>query len=285
MMLLRGGAIARQQSASDATAAYHAAVTQYLSEQLARASSVQATLQQRRVEAEQQRHQKLADGAQKVLRSGPTGDVSATNLRGSAGALSQSASDDLAQELTKEQVQLFEEEASALIQSLQSELQAVQHAEQQLHDISELQTRIMQHLQEQNEQTSQLQTEAAGHGEQVTSGNVQLRKAKERNRAANRFLSMFFVISGLLLLIMHCMLRTNTRDWIAYGERLGLLVQFWVSRGTYLSMCQIWAGADTCPYRSWGKSMDTYPSSVRKSRPPPNRSAYNLTLVLVGQRT
>ncbi|WFD46632.1 hypothetical protein GLX27_001269 [Malassezia furfur] len=203
MMLLRGGAIARQQSASDAVAAYHAAVTQYLSEQLARASSIQATLQQRRVEAEQQRHQKLADGAQKVLRNGAANDASASNLRGSAGALSQSSNNDLAQELTKEQVQMFEEEASALIQSLQSELQAVQHAEQQLHDISDLQTRIMQHLQEQNEQTSQLQTEAAGHGEQVTSGNEQLRKAKERNRAANRFLSMFFVISGLLLLVMH----------------------------------------------------------------------------------
>lgn len=125
---------------------------------------------------------------------------------------------------------MFEEEASALIQSLQSELQAVQHAEQQLHDISDLQTRIMQHLQEQNEQTSQLQTEAAGHGEQVTSGNEQLRKAKERNRAANRFLSMFFVISGLLLLVMHCTFLTNTRDWIANGARHGLLVQFWVSR-------------------------------------------------------
>lgn len=204
LKLLRGGAIARQQAASDTVAAHHAAVTQYLSEQLARASSIQATLQQRRVEAQQQRHQKLADGVQKGV-DGRKGDPgSGPVLRGSVGALSGDAHQDVAQELTKEQVQMFEEEASALMQSLQSELQAIHVAEQQLQDISELQTRIMQHLQEQNEQTTQLQSEAAGHGEQVTSGNQQLRKAKERNRQANRFLSLFFVISGLLLLLMHC---------------------------------------------------------------------------------
>lgn len=204
LMLLRGGAIARNQAASDMVAAHHASVTQYLSEQLARASTVQATLQQRRVEAQQQRHQKLADGARQLHLSSADNAASSSGLRGSVGALSSHGQDDVTQELTEEQVQTFEEEASALVQSLESELQAIHVAEQQLHDISELQTKIVQHLQEQNEHTSQLQTEASGHGEQVASGNQQLRKAKERNRQANRFLSIFFVISGLLLLLMHC---------------------------------------------------------------------------------
>lgn len=179
-------------------------MTQYLSEQLARASSIQATLQARRVDAQQQRHQKLSDGV-KHARHGSQHDAPDLALRGSVGALDGQPGKDVTQELSKEQVQVFEEEASALIQSLQNDLQAIHVAEQQLHDISELQTRIVQHLQEQNEHTNQLHTEAAGHGEQVTSGNQQLRKAKERNRQANRFLSLFFVVSGLLLLLMHCM--------------------------------------------------------------------------------
>ena len=39
----------------------------------------------------------------------------------------------------------------------------------------------------------------------ITGQKQQLRRAKERNRQANRYLSLFFVASGLLLLFMHCM--------------------------------------------------------------------------------
>ena len=90
-----------------------------------------------------------------------------------------------------------------MVKALQADLAAVQHAEQQLHGISELQSRIMQHLQEQNEHTSTLIDDAAVHGEQVSRGNVQLHKAKRRNRQANRFLALFFVASGLALLFVH----------------------------------------------------------------------------------
>lgn len=199
LYLLRGNGIQKRKEASDLIAKHHAAITRYLSEQLARASSLQATMQERRVEAQQVRHQKLADGARSLQRTPQSDTAATTALRGSVGALAS----DSAQELTSEQVHVFEEEASALLQSLQSDLRAIQTTEKQLHEISELQTQIVQHLQEQNEHTHQLQSDAAGHGEQVTSANLQLRKAKERSHEANRYLSLFFVLSGLVLLVMH----------------------------------------------------------------------------------
>lgn len=203
----KGGSLQQRQFESDMVGVHHTAVTQYLSEQLARASTIQASMQQRRVEAQRQRYEKLADGAKKVPdreldvegRSGPA-------LCGSIGAMGTGEEQgvDIAEQLSKEQLHVFEEEASAIMQSLQADLAAVQQAERQLNDISELQTRIVQHLQEQNEHVDTLMTEATGHGEQVTSGNKQLRRAKERNHQANRMLSAFFVISGMILLLMHC---------------------------------------------------------------------------------
>ncbi|WFD05861.1 hypothetical protein MVES1_001195 [Malassezia vespertilionis] len=204
LRLLNGNAQARQKAASDAVGMHHSSITQYLSEQLARVSSIQATMQQRRAEAQRQRYEKLSDGAKNAAWNAArhTDATAEVALRGTVGALD-AGKDDLTYQLSPEQLQTFEQEASALIQSLHSDLQAVHHAEQQLHDISELQTRIVQHLQEQNEHTSNLFAETAVHGDQVTSGNVQLRRAKERNRRANQFLSLFFVLSGLVLLLMH----------------------------------------------------------------------------------
>lgn len=183
---------------------HHKSITQYLSEQLAQASSIQATLQQRRVDMQRQRFEKLADRANRPATSQEGAVLSEEDLRGSIGAMGEEGVDVVSQ-LSSEQLQVFEEEASTLVQSLEADLFAVQHAEQQLHDISSLQTKIVQHLEEQNEHVDTLLDEGSTHGEQVTRGNQQLRRAKERNRQANRYLSLFFVASGLLLLFMHCM--------------------------------------------------------------------------------
>ena len=152
---------------------HHKAITQYLSEQLAQASSIQATLQQRRVDMQRQRFEKLADRANRPAMSQEGAVLSEEDLRGSIGAMGEEGVDVVSQ-LSSEQLQMFEEEASSLVQSLEADLFAVQHAEQQLHDISSLQTKIVQHLEEQNEHVDTLLDEGSTHGEQVTRGNQQL---------------------------------------------------------------------------------------------------------------
>ncbi|WFD30196.1 hypothetical protein MSPP1_001213 [Malassezia sp. CBS 17886] len=232
LSFLHGSALQQQQAASAQVAAHHAGVTQYLSELLARASAMQAALQQQRVETQRQRHAKLADGAKATARMAAAGADADEAL---CGTVSSMGDDDVAAELDQAQLQLFEEEASALLQSLASDLQAIQHAERQLHDISELQTRIVQHLQEQNEHTDTLRTEAASHGEQVTSGNTQLRQAKERNRLANRFLAIFFVISGLVLLFMHCELLGRGADRSGWVDAAGRPAFGWSACNVHVS--------------------------------------------------
>lgn len=201
--LFQSRAMIQQREASNLLGVHHTAVTQYLSEQLARASSIQASLQQKRVDMQRQRYEKLSDNTPQSISTQTGSALPAEALQGSIGAMGQQGVDVIDQ-LSTEQRQVFEEEASALVQSLQADLAAVQHAEQQLQDISSLQTKIVQHLEEQNEHVDTLLSDAGTHGEQVTRGNQQLRRAKERNRQANRLLSLFFVLSGLLLLLMHC---------------------------------------------------------------------------------
>lgn len=238
--LLQNSTLKKQRAASNALHAHHLAITQYLSGQLAHASSVQTMLQQRRVAAQRQRYEKLADSA-KASSQNPQANLSEEFLQGSIGTMGNRGID-VKEELSQEQLHMFEEEASALIESLQADLVAVQHAEQQLYDISALQTRIIQHLQEQNEHIDTLLTEAGTHGEQVTRGNQQLQKAKDRNRQANRWLSIFFIISGLVLLFMHCMytrlMQTWTKCWLHNDSTRVVPWKYQTS-----------AGSSTYPYR------------------------------------
>ena len=205
--ILHGSALAREKNASEQLAVFHAGVTTYLSSQLATLSAMQSALQERRVELQRQRYEKLSDGAVR----GKSSAHKSAPVQGAVGAIG----GDIKSQLSDTQIQAFEEETSQMVKAMQADLEAVQHAEQQLHGIAELQTRIVQHLQEQNEHTSTLVDDAAIHGEQVSRGNVQLHKAKKRNRQANRLLSIFFVASGLALLFVHCAL------WLT-GDRLAI---------------------------------------------------------------
>lgn len=100
---------------------------------------------------------------------------------------------------------MFENESSELIKSLESDLAAIKKAESRLYEISELQTQVVQQLEQQGEITDQLLDEAIGVGTEVGRGNEELRKARQRSREADKFLSIFLVGSGLALLFLHWM--------------------------------------------------------------------------------
>ncbi|KAJ1030334.1 hypothetical protein NDA16_001244 [Ustilago loliicola] len=112
---------------------------------------------------------------------------------------------DISAQLSPSQIEMFENESSELIKSLESDLAAIKKAESRLYEISELQTQVVQQLEQQGEITDQLLDEAIGVGTEVGRGNEELRKARQRSREADKFLSIFLVGSGLALLFLHWM--------------------------------------------------------------------------------
>ncbi|PWN18894.1 hypothetical protein BCV69DRAFT_300687 [Microstroma glucosiphilum] len=109
------------------------------------------------------------------------------------------------EELTPSQLQLFQSESSSLTKSLQADLSALESVTSTLSTISSLQTTLIQHLSTQNETIGALVGEAGEQRVEVKRGNEQLKKAKERNRSANRLLGALLVGSGLGLLFLHVM--------------------------------------------------------------------------------
>ncbi|KAL9939687.1 hypothetical protein V8E36_001504 [Tilletia maclaganii] len=217
--------IAATKAASEQLTAHRSAITSYLSRQLAEASNRARDMQERRL-AEVKRIQRTKMGAmaltsqqqqqqqQQMAEQHPVSSQRAKPvIPGSIGTAydpalslenkSSGEGTDILKTLSPAQIQLFESEESALINSLQSDLNAVLAAERKISDISELQTTLIQHLGEQSERMNELVGEAGDFRAEVTRGNEQLQKAKERNREANKFLSLFLVGSGLGLLFLH----------------------------------------------------------------------------------
>jgi hypothetical protein len=88
------------------------------------------------------------------------------------------------QDLSPEQMQLFERENHELFDHLNSQLDKVQQAEKSLIEISELQSTLVGHLSVQGEMIGQLVDDASNTDENVRRGNKELQKASERGSVA-----------------------------------------------------------------------------------------------------
>ncbi|KAK5070150.1 syntaxin ufe1 [Lithohypha guttulata] len=86
------------------------------------------------------------------------------------------------QELTKEQLQLFEQENSSLMNHYNETLTQVTQAEKSLLEISSLQQTLVSQLSEQGELISNLVIDADRTDENVQRGNKELKRATERTR-------------------------------------------------------------------------------------------------------
>lgn len=105
-------------------------------------------------------------------------------------------------ELTPEQLQQFEAEATLLLSSTQTDLESLKNAESSLLEISALQSQLAIHLTQQAELTDQLWEDAVGVTGKVQEGNVQLRKARERNRESRVWLLIFLVGASCSLVFL-----------------------------------------------------------------------------------
>lgn len=205
--------------ASSLISAHRASITQYLSTLLSRASALQSDMQEARLRMQREKTKSLANSriessqaadpvsTSRVLAAAPT------VIRGSVGGSFNPELDtesgmvgkDISAQLSASQIEMFETESSELIKSLESDLAAIKKAESRLYEISELQTQVVQQLEQQGEITDQLLDEAIGVGTEVGRGNEELRKARQRSREADKFLTIFLVGSGLALLFLHWM--------------------------------------------------------------------------------
>lgn len=204
--------------ASSLISAHRASITQYLSTLLSRASALQSDMQEARLRVQREKTKSLANARHQLQASssaaaGSTSTSAPPVIRGSVGGSfnpeleteSGLVGKDIRVQLSSSQIEMFENESSELIKSLESDLAAIKKAESRLYEISELQTQVVQQLEQQGEVTDQLLDEAIGVGTEVGRGNEELRKARQRSREADKFLSIFLVGSGLALLFLHWM--------------------------------------------------------------------------------
>ena len=97
-------------------------------------------------------------------------------------------------QLTPEQLQLFEEENSSLLNHYNDVLAQVTQAEKSLIEISDLQSQLVGELTRQGDMIEQLVTDAQGTDENVKRGNKELKRASERGSTAK---SVFWMTVGL----------------------------------------------------------------------------------------
>jgi hypothetical protein len=109
------------------------------------------------------------------------------------------------QELTPEQIQMFEKENQDMLKHYENALDQVRTAEKSLVEISELQTQLVNNLATQSEHIDQLVVDSFLTAENVGGGNKQLKKATERKSTAKYVfyascgLSLFLVVWDLII--------------------------------------------------------------------------------------
>ena len=184
------------------TKSFREGVLWYLNKRLEAALSTQQEMVEIRLDRERQRQMSVLydqSSSNVKVRREPAlvnGDYGNIDLRGHD--MYNPASDTYAQspsqELSKEQMQLFEEENRGLFEHLNDQLAKVTQAEKSLMEISSLQQTLVGHLSVQGEMIGQLVEDASNTDENVRKGNKELKKASERSSTAK---AVFWGTAGL----------------------------------------------------------------------------------------
>ncbi|KAI0131852.1 hypothetical protein BJ170DRAFT_591834 [Xylariales sp. AK1849] len=106
---------------------------------------------------------------------------------------------DPAEELSPEQIQMFEQENHDMLQHYESVLDQVRTAEKSLIEISELQTQLVSNLATQSAHIDQLVAESFNTTENVGGGNKQLKQATKRPSTAKY---TFYATCGLCTVLI-----------------------------------------------------------------------------------
>ncbi|KAJ9113618.1 hypothetical protein QFC22_005926 [Naganishia vaughanmartiniae] len=208
------------QQRSSIMAAHHGAVVWFLNAQLLKISEAQREMQEERAKIRDERGKSLGALVAKevVGANGDTGWGRGTVGNGPINltipykpptkdsATAPDADDPLATEsnldLSPSQIQQFSSENTQLLESMQSTLDTVLHAERSLMEISQLQTTLISHLASQTETIERLYDDANDAIASVDQANTQLKEAKRSGRDARFFLLVFLIGASLALLFL-----------------------------------------------------------------------------------
>ncbi|GAO47367.1 hypothetical protein G7K_1575-t1 [Saitoella complicata NRRL Y-17804] len=163
--------------------AHRSGVTWFLNQKLAEVSGMQKEQQEIRV-------MRQVEKSKSMLHATP---VSTSQNRKPLRPTSPPADDATAKELeaflTPQQLQALESETSLCSRN-------------SLQPLTNLQSVLVQHLVQQTELTDQLYDEAIMTAEEVQRGNMQLKKARERNSSTTKFILVFLIMASLILLFL-----------------------------------------------------------------------------------
>lgn len=162
----------------------------YLTNELSKAATRRQQMVEIRLEREQEKERSVLYKAKTARIDLENGRESYGNmdLRGSSTYNpSLEKQQGVEAQLTPEQLQLFEQENSTLLNHYNDTLKKVTQAEKSLLEISSLQQTLVGHLTTQGEMVEQLVTDVMNTDENLRRGNKELRRASERSSTAKSF--------------------------------------------------------------------------------------------------
>ncbi|GME24052.1 Snare protein syntaxin 18 ufe1 protein [Neofusicoccum parvum] len=171
----------------------------YLSRKLEEVSGFQASMMEIRLEREREKSKSVlykARGLNLPAMDGPSGGHEAG---AKAAGWDETSGQQVEQQLSEEQLQLFAEENQDMLKHYEDTLDKVRATERSLLEISELQSTLATNLFEQQAQIDQLVQDSHLTAENVGSGNKELKKATERKSIAQAIFYATCAMCGTLV--------------------------------------------------------------------------------------
>ncbi|KAI1005968.1 hypothetical protein K3495_g2258 [Podosphaera aphanis] len=201
-----------EQELADAKATtittHRESVVFYLRQRLEKCASQQASMMEKRISRELEKNRSiLGQGySDHVLDFDSLGKMKTTSKSNLNVAIPQyNEQIDVKNELTPEQIQVFEKENQDMLRHFETTLDQVRTAEKSMAEISELQSQLVQNLATQTSHIDQLVADSHLTTENVGGGNKQLKQATERPSTAKYVfyascgLSFFLVVWDLII--------------------------------------------------------------------------------------
>jgi syntaxin 18 len=162
---------------------YRQEVIQYLRRQLEQAGGIQRGMVEIRLDREREKEASLLYMSKGATPASPSSYHGAEGVRTEQLQGDSEGGPDLEQ-LSPEQLQLFEKENSSMLKHYTDQLDQVKNVQATLYSIAELQTQLVTNLVEQQDNVELLARDAELTEDNVGRGNTQLKKASERRSTA-----------------------------------------------------------------------------------------------------
>ncbi|EPE27867.1 t-snare protein [Glarea lozoyensis ATCC 20868] len=192
-----------EESRANAISNHRESVIWYLRQKLQECGSFQATMMEKRILREMEKRRSVLansdmDLMPDILEPSPISPSTYQTYQG-VPAHMDTQPQYQQEELSAEQIQIFEKENQDMLKHYESTLDQVRTAERSLVEISELQTQLVSNLAAQSENIELLEQDSINTTENVGGGNKQLKKAAERKSTAKY---VFYASCGLSLFLI-----------------------------------------------------------------------------------